>query len=514
MQNPSPVHVLSSDTLIPIFKFALDAGRTPEQTTKVPLTISQVCSAWRQSALMHAPLWTNVLLGMRGKSLERSAEFLRRSKTLRVCLTFDMRGARGESPGLKERIAFLSPHEHRLRALHIRGATTAVPIHHFLHDLEFTLTSLKDFQITWGKPSTRRAKSFPVVLHGRVPRTLLHYYLRLTPHDKFTNLTRFALKTHDHRLSIQMDQLLEILGGSPTLQHLELEGFYLDCKDYEFYSDDKVPESEKLILQLPHLRFLSLKRCLSGAFLPRINVPATTNIVLVANDPFRLRHGGMGSTTILHALPPRFDELSFVGNFQTLDFEIRNSGITLRASQSNGQYLLIEQLPDPDALCNKTIEEMALPSATGFDHGGFGPVTTIRASNRLSESKRGALRDANPHRLNKWLSFMPDLEKLEISHFPLRFLESFSGGEGRPPLAVKEVTLTLYPNECGDFKELKAWVKARAEARLPFKKLEVSLDCSTPTSPSSVNENFVHSLHSSLAEYVKDVVVVLCSPPQ
>ena len=463
---------------------------------------------------MHPQLWTNVLLSVRGKSLERSAEFLRRSKTLQICLTFDMRGAREEPPGLKERILFLSPHKHRLRALHIRGAATAVPIHRFLHDLDFTFTNLKDFQITWGKPSTRRAKPFPVVLHGRVPNTLLHYYFQLASHGRFTNLTRFALKTHDHRLSIQMDQLLEILADSPTLQHLELEGFYLDYKDPEFYSDNKVPESEKSILQLPHLRFLSLKRCLSGAFLPRINVPATTSVALVANDPFRLRHNGGTGSTILHALPPRFDELSFIGSFQTLDFEIRTYGITLRASKSSGQYLLIQQVPDPDALCYKTIEEMALPSATGFDHRGFGPVTTIRASNRLSEPKRSVLRAANPHRLNSWLSSMSDLEKLEVSHFPLKFLKSFAGGEGRPPLAVKEVILTLYPNECGDFKELKAWVKARAEAQLPFKKLEVSLDCSTPASP-PVGEDFVDSLRSSLAEYVKDVVVqVLYSPPQ
>ena len=514
MQTPSPVHVLSSNTLIPIFEFALNADRSPEQATKVPLVISHVCGEWRQSALTHAPLWTGVLLGVRGKSLERSAEFLRRSKSLQICLTFDMRGAREEPPGLKERIAFLSLHEHRLRALHIRGATTAVPIQRFLHYLDFTFTNLKDFRITWGNPSTRRAKSFPVVLHGRDPQTMLHYYLRLAPHDKFTNLTRFALKTHDHRLSIQMNQLLEILGDSPTLQHLELEGFYLDFNDYGFYSDDKDSGPEKLILQLPHLRFLSLNRCLSGAFLPRINVPATTNVVLVANDPFRLRHGNMSSAPILHALPPRFNELSFIGKFQTLDFEIRNSGITLRASQSSGQYLLIKQVPDPDAICYKTIQEMALPSATGFACSDFGLVTTIRASNRLPESKRGVLRDANHHKLSGWLLSMSDLEKLEISYFPLKFLKSFAGDERRPPLAVKEVTLTLYPNECGDFKELKAWVKARAEAQLPFKKLEVFLDFSTPVSP-PVDEKFVHSVRSSWAECVKHVVIqVWSAPPQ
>ena len=111
---------------------------------------------------------------------------------------------------------------------------------------------------------------------------------------------------------------------------------------------------------------------------------------------------------------------------------------------------------------------------------------------------------------------MSDLEKLEISYFPLKFLKSFAGSKGqrRSPLAAKEVTLTLYPDECGGFKELKAWVKVRAEAQLPFKKLEVYLDCSAPTTP-PVDEKFVQSLRSSLAEYVKDVVVqVLSSPPQ
>jgi len=89
-------------------------------------------------ALMHAPLWANVLLDVLGKSLERSVEFLRRSKTLQVCLTFDMWGEHWEPPGLKERVAFLSPHEHRLRALHIRGATTPAPTNRFLHYLSPT----------------------------------------------------------------------------------------------------------------------------------------------------------------------------------------------------------------------------------------------------------------------------------------------------------------------------------------------------------------------------------------
>jgi len=307
MRKSSPVYVLSSGTLSQIFEFAVNDDQTPEETTEVPLAISQVCGAWRQSALRHTPLWTNILLGVQGgKSLERSTEFLRRSKTLRVCLTFDMQGARGEPPGLKERVAFLSPHEHRLRALHIRGATNAVPIHHFLQDLDFTFTDLKDFEITWGQPTAQRAKPFPVIFQGQIPRELLPYYLRFAPHNKFTNLTRFALKTHDHRLSIQMGQLLEILGGSSTLQHLELEGFYLEYEDDEFCDDDEDRETEKYILQLPHLRFLSLKQCLSGAFLPRINVPATTDVVLVANDPFSLDDSGFDEDppTILYALPP------------------------------------------------------------------------------------------------------------------------------------------------------------------------------------------------------------------
>ena len=485
----------------------------------VPLALSQVCSAWRQSVLRHASLWTNVLLCVQGdQSLERATEFLDRSKTLPVCVTFDMRGAREVPPGLKGRVGFLAPHEHRLRALHIQGAATAVPIHRFLHDLDFTFTNLKDFEITWGKPTTQFARRFPVQFGSQIPEALLPYHLHLSPHDKFTNLTRFALKTRDHRLSIQIDQLLEILGGSPTLQHLELEGFYLESEDDEFYDDDGDTDFEKSVLQLPHLQFLSLKQCPSGAFLPRINVPATTNVVLAANDPFMLDGGDIHADppTILYALPPHFKELSFVGKFQVLDFEIRDSGITLRASQSSGQYLLIEQVPNPDPFYEATIEEMVLPSATCFDHNGLGPVTTLRASNRLSESKRSILREADPYEVDNWLLALSHLEKLEIFYFPLHFLESFAGDKAQqqPPLAVREVTLTLYPNECGDFKELKAWVKAREEAQLPFKKLEVTLDCSAPTTP-PVDEELVGSLRSSLAEYAKDVVVrVLRSPPQ
>jgi len=326
------------------------------------------------------------------------------------------------------------------------------------------------------------------------------------------------LKTHDHRLSIEMDQLLEILGNNPTLQHLEIEGFYFDYDDVEFDDDDD-PDSEQSIVQLPHLQFLSLKQCSSGAFLPRIKVPATTNVVLAANDPFMLDDGDFHEDppSILYALPPNFAELSFIGEFQTLDFEIRDSGITLRASQSSGQYLLIEQVPDPGApLYNNEIEEMVLPSATRFDHSDFGPVTTIRASNRLSEPKRNVLRDAHPIEVDHWLLGITNLEKLEILYFPLNLLKSFAGDVDRNklPLVAKEVSLILYPNECGDFKELKSWVEALAKAQIPFEKLEVTLDYSEPTAP-PVDGKLVDSLRSSLAGHVKDVVVqVVYSPPQ
>ena len=202
--------------------------------------------------------------------------------------------------------------------------------------------------------------------------------------------------------------------------------------------------------------------------------------------------------------PPRFDELSFLGKFQTVDFEILDTGITIRASQPNGQYLLIEHVPDPDAIDNNTIEEMVLPSATCFATSDFGPVTTLRASNRLSGSKRGVFREADSHQLPLWKSTMPHLETLEISYFPLNFLQNFSGDENTPPLGAKDVVLILYPDECGDFGELKAWIKARAKAQVPFEKPEIALDYST--SP-TVDEQSVESLRSSLAEYVKDVVV-------
>ncbi|KAF9652988.1 hypothetical protein BDM02DRAFT_3108649 [Thelephora ganbajun] len=510
MQKLSSVHALSFDALSPIFEFAVKAGQTPDEITKIPLALSQVCGAWRQSALRYAPLWTNILLDVRGdRSLERATEFLSRSRTLPVCVTFDMQGARGELTGLKERVGFLAPYEHRLRALRVQGATTAVPIHCFLQDLDFTFTNLKDFEIAWGKPTTRLARCSPLLSRDEMTKGLRPFYLHLSSHDKFTNLTRFALNAYDNRLDIQLDELLEILGVSPTLQHLELEGLHFDYEDDEFYDADD-PDSEKSILQLPHLRFLSLKQCMSGAFLPRINIPATANVVLVANDPFMLDYGDIhaSSPTILYALPPHFEELSFIGKTEALDFEIRDSGITLRASQSSGQYLFIEQLPYPDALYNDTIEEMVLLSATSFHHSDLGPVTRIRASNQLSESKRGILRDAEPYEVDDWLSTMSNLEKLEICYFPLKFLKGFSGCKAprQPPLAAKDVTLTLYPNECGDFEELKAWVKARAEAQLPFEKLEITLDCSAPaTLP--VDEKFVDSLRSSLAEYVKGVVV-------
>ena len=518
MQKLSPVDALSLDTLAPIFEFAVEAGQVAAETTKTPLALSQVCRAWRQSALKHAPLWTNILLGVHSdRSLERATEFLGRSRTLPICVTFDMQGARKEPTGLRERVSFLASHVHRLRALRIQGATTAPPIHQFLRDLDFPFTDLKDFEIVWGTPTARPPRRFPVLFGNEIPKSLLPYCFDFSPHDKFTNLTRFALKTHDHRLEIKLDQLLEILGGSPTLQYLEIEGFYFEYEDEEFYDPDEDEETEKSILQLPQLRFLSLKQCPSGVFLPRINVPATTNVVLIANDPFMSdSEFHEEPPNINYALPPSFDKFSFMGKFQTIDFEIVDSSITLRASQPNGQYLFIEQVPDPDpdAIFNTTMEEMILPSATGFALSGFGPVTTLRANNQLSKSKRGVLRDAESGDLVSWLSNMSHLEKLEVSYFPLSFFQSFSGDEGerRPPMAAKDVTLTLYPDECGDFEELKAWIRARAQAQLPFEKLEVALDYSESATP-TVDEKFVESLRCSLAEYVKDVVVkVLRSP--
>lgn len=44
---------------------------------------------------------------------------------------------------------------------------------------------------------------------------------------------------------------------------------------------DRIPESLED-------RSPSLKRCLCGAFIPRVNVPSNTGVVLAANDPFTL----------------------------------------------------------------------------------------------------------------------------------------------------------------------------------------------------------------------------------
>ena len=63
-------------------------------------------------------------------------------------------------------------------------------------------------------------------------------------------------------------------------------------------------------------------------------------------------------------------------------------------------------------------EEMVWPSAIGLSNHGFAPVVALRASNRLSESKRGVLRDADPHELNSWLLTMLNLKELEIFYFP------------------------------------------------------------------------------------------------
>lgn len=232
MQKPSLVHALSLDTLAPIFEFTVNTGQIAEETTNIPLALSQVCRAWRQSALNHALLWTNILLGIHGdRSLERATQFLHRSRTLPVRITFDMQGAQKETPSLKNQIGFLAPHAHRLQTLRIQGATTALPIHKFLHDLDFPFTNLKDFGIVWGKPTVQPAQRFPVTFLDQVPSGLLPFFLNLSPHDKFINLTHFALKTHDHRLEIKLDQLLEILGGSPTLQYLEIEGVYFEFED-------------------------------------------------------------------------------------------------------------------------------------------------------------------------------------------------------------------------------------------------------------------------------------------
>lgn len=112
-----------------------------------------------------------------------------------------------------------------------------------------------------------------------------------------------------------MDQLLDILGGSPALQHLELEDFYLGYEGDEFDFDGEVPDSERSILQLPNLQFLSLGQCSSGAFLARINAQATANVALIANDPF----------------------IIYEGDVEVLDPRLRNPRfpITLRASQTS-----------------------------------------------------------------------------------------------------------------------------------------------------------------------------------
>lgn len=99
-----------------------------------------------------------------------------------------------------------------------------------------------------------------------------------------------------------------------------------------------------------------------------------------------------------------------------------------------------------------------------------------------------------------------------MSHFLLKFLQSFSGdmSQREPSIVAKDISLTLCPDERRDFEELVDWAKSRTETRLLFEKFEVTLNYSTRQ---SVDETFVDSLRSSLAEYVDDTVIkTLFSP--
>ena len=148
MQRTPPVYALTLDTLASIFQFAVEAGKTARETTNTPLSLSQVCGTWRKSALRHTLLWTNILLGVQGdRSLNRATEFLSRSGTLPVYVTFDMRGLEGET-GLKEPVRFLARHaSDRLRFLRVEGAVNAVPVRQFLRILNSTLPNLEEFEI-------------------------------------------------------------------------------------------------------------------------------------------------------------------------------------------------------------------------------------------------------------------------------------------------------------------------------------------------------------------------------
>lgn len=63
-------------------------------------------------------------------------------------------------PNLKERIDFLAAYVHKLHPLRIQGANTVLPVHRFLHDLGFTFTNLRRFEILWKKLSWDQRGTF------------------------------------------------------------------------------------------------------------------------------------------------------------------------------------------------------------------------------------------------------------------------------------------------------------------------------------------------------------------
>ncbi|KAI0041664.1 hypothetical protein FA95DRAFT_1598858 [Auriscalpium vulgare] len=242
------------------------------------ITVTHVCHQWRQVALQHASLWTNVSFSLGDDCAE---EMLRRSRTFEESTSLTSRSPPRMRTSSRERALLLDHIYHTQKILLmgssgllspiVKSLTVPAPI---LETLDLKGSIFRDYTIT-----------IPANLFGNHAPALRHLSLDgfRIPWDSplLTNLT-----------SLELSLSLSEAGGNAIFSFEEIT-------DDEFSKDAMEPTHEQLFAileRMPSLQLLSLDLCLPSAPVPEdltdriVQLPCLTRLELVGSviNTFRL----------------------------------------------------------------------------------------------------------------------------------------------------------------------------------------------------------------------------------
>ncbi|KAM5543179.1 hypothetical protein V8D89_003053 [Ganoderma adspersum] len=276
-----PIGMLPPEVLIRVFDFIVSPPSDvhdvkPHKQAEWAITLTHVCSSWRDVALSISRLWSQVV----DEDSKLATLFLQRSRTADIRLYASL--SIPPSPPNYVWQDVIQNHSHRVHELHVR-VSRVTPTEDFLNALSTPLPALEFLTIQSNNPALLLTNPFPtppIVFSGQPLRHLKALVLgRLAPFipgNSLPNLTNLQL--YGLGLGVLTAQnLLHLLSNCPRLETFEL----LSPPSGLFFDFDDRPIAQPIPLRsLKALWMRELHITPALALLCRLELPPETTVRL------------------------------------------------------------------------------------------------------------------------------------------------------------------------------------------------------------------------------------------